>query len=99
MLAVYLLVAFCGLAGAVFLLEPLVRDEDDITPLTTRYGRHSRTDRRPQTDDPEVSTCEQNPTEHANSSGTTRHCPHCGDDVEQGYVFCGNCAGPLPTPG
>jgi hypothetical protein len=99
MLALYLLVAFCGLVGAVFLLEPLVRDEDDLTPLTTRYGRCSRTDHRLQTDDSAVSTHEEGSTDHGVTSRAGRSCPHCGSDVEQGYVFCGNCAGPLPTPG
>jgi hypothetical protein len=86
MLSLYILLGFCGLAGLVFLLEPLVRDEGDVRRLMGRLERYP---------DVELSTREENATDGATAP---HRCPHCDSEVEQGYVFCGNCAEPLPVP-
>ncbi|WP_336135020.1 zinc ribbon domain-containing protein [Natronomonas amylolytica] len=86
MLHLSVLFALCGLAVVGFLLEPLVRDEGTVMPLMARLERYP---------DAEMPTREGESVDNATAP---RRCPHCGSEVEQGYVFCGNCAGPLPVP-
>ncbi|QLD85443.1 zinc-ribbon domain-containing protein [Natronomonas halophila] len=86
MLSLYILLGLCGLAGLVFLLEPLVRDEGDVRRLTGRLERYP---------DVELSAREKNTNDDAEPP---HRCPHCGSEVERGYTFCGNCAEPLPVP-
>jgi hypothetical protein len=94
MLSLYILLGLCGLAGLGFLLEPLVRDEESLGSLTTRPDSSLRSDAP--TNAPTDAPTETR--ERTTTAEPGRRCPHCGADVEQGYVFCGTCAGPLPTP-
>jgi hypothetical protein len=87
MLALYILTALCALAGLVFLLEPLVRNEGDLRRLMGRLERY-----------PDVGLSRHEENAADGTAEPLQRCPHCGEEVERGYVFCGNCAGPLPTP-
>jgi hypothetical protein len=87
MLHIYVLLAVSGLALVGFLLEPFLREEEAVMPLMARLERYP---------DAEIPT--RGAAGDRDADAGPRCCPHCGSEVERGYVFCGNCAGPLPVP-
>lgn len=95
--ALYVLAGFFAVVLAGFLVEPLVRDEEEMTTLVLRSDGGSSTETADDSADADT-TSNRTITDYEQTAETPPRCPHCGEDVERGYVFCGNCAGPLPTP-
>ena len=71
------------LAALAFVFAPLVRSEADLKSL-----------RRPRPGTRHLHGLESR--EMPLRDEGERRCPHCGASVADGYVFCGECASPLP---